>query len=236
MTVIKLTLCFTIIIFFHFFIFKQFNKNNKYIYKAIFYNNKNCVHIYSTFIYFIIYASLFFIVLPISAGASVSIIPYKVTEVLSLLIIITGIQIGNLIANIFNKIILKKLPFKIYYIGENSRTWCLLIISLVYLMLSSTDARLDSVEKLTFSIIIGKLFWIDNKKNPFKRILKSFCMLPYPVAYFYLIILFGAYTGFVINVKTMSIILSIIISTFIFYIFIVIKYLPQIIEDITKTL
>lgn len=80
---------------------------------------------------------------------------------------------------------------KLFYVGENTRTWTILIVSFIaFAGLAYGDKISVQISYLAFSIIFGKLFWIENKRNNICKILRSFLSLPYCINLQYISILY----------------------------------------------
>lgn len=108
--------------------------------------------------------------------------------VLNILVILSGVItriIYKIISKIVNKVFRKNL---LSHIGENSRTWAFIMVSLSYVamgLMKIGDHDVELIGLTALLIILGRLFWIDFTKTQVKKVFKGFFSLPYCITLFY---------------------------------------------------
>lgn len=130
---------------------------------------------------------------------------YDIKDFIILLIHIAGIKVGNAIFRLFNYFLYKiNGKLRLYIIGENGKTWCILIICLTSIFLSFKHQWMSDMRPVAISIIVGRFFWVDNKRNNTIRIIKSFFDLPQEIALMYIEISYLIFANCVLNIPFFS--------------------------------
>lgn len=156
-----------------------------------------------------------------------------IKDLIIIFILILGFKLGDWLFSLINHILCKMSnKFSLYYIGRNGKTWCVLLVSLYYIFISFLNERLGIIRTIGISIIIGRFFWVLNEKHHIKKILLSFFILPHDISVIYIGLTYAMYNACIKNVSKKQSIISYIMGTLLYYVFIFIKHWKQIISTI----
>lgn len=125
-------------------------------------------------------------------------------------------------------------------LGYNSRMWAFIVVCIFYAVISS-DEEIGEMSYIASSIVWGKLFWIDDKKEGIKHLLSSFWDLPLLVILLYcMIINFSIIFRILKNIDSSGyfsdnlITYGASIALIIYIIFMIVRYINLIIEWMNK--
>lgn len=129
----------------------------------------------------------------------------NVSGLTSMIILAFGGVVTKKVYYCLNIMVKKLLPnCKLHYISENNRMWAFLIVSMIYCLITLTDERGEKISYMALSVIIGRMFWIDNKKNSLKKFFRSFFDIPHLLGVFYVLFIYDAVIFYIKESSDMS--------------------------------